>query len=107
MEGLHAFTESVLERGQIHVLSIDGMIWMYWMYEHEFCSIGLSINLDLQEDKAASVRIMNDMSAALKGRAVQVILFTFELGTLGLVQRRNLSPFYRMSRIWGVFLQYI
>lgn len=27
----------------------------------------------MQEDKAASVRIINDMNAALKGRAVQVI----------------------------------
>lgn len=40
-----------------------------------FSSSGLSTNLNMQEDKAASVRIMNDTSAALKGRAVQVIFF--------------------------------
>lgn len=34
----------------------------------------------MQEDKASGLRVMNEMSAALKGRAVQVISFTFKMG---------------------------
>ena len=55
------------------------------------CSVGLSIIFDMQEDKAVSLRIMNDTSATLRGRAVQVIFSSFELNYRLMFEEENME----------------